>query len=113
MIYSSRHILEMRAQLLSITPQQWLLLAMGLIGGWIVWVIFNRRFVQRVIHRLRERTFKANAIAAVEGIIGGKVFLVNAFLIDLSTIVASFFLFAFAVAGLLVGAWMTIPASFE
>jgi hypothetical protein len=65
------------------------------------------------VGNLKQRTIKANAIAAVESAIGGTVFLTNAFLVYLSTLVASFFLFAFAVAGLLVGAWITIPASFE
>lgn len=113
MIYSSRHILEIRGRLLAITPDQWLLLAMGMIAGFIVWVLFNRRIVNRIIVRLKRRTFRANAIAAVEGLIGGTVFLVNAGLVYLATLVTSFFLFSFAVVGLLVGAWITIPASFE
>ena len=113
MIYSSRHILEMRKHFLSITQEQWVLLAMGLIAGCAVWVLFNKHIVHRVVGNLKQRTLKANAIAAVEGAIGGTVFLTNAFLVYLSTLVASFFLFAFAVAGLLVGAWITIPASFE
>ena len=113
MIYSSRHIIEMRSQLLSITEQQWLLLALGLIAGAIVWVLFNRRIVHRIVHRLKERTFKANAIMAVEGIIGATVFVVNAALVYLATLITSFFLFSFAVMGLLIGAWITIPADFE
>ncbi len=113
MIFSSRHILEMRGRFLAITPEQWLLLAMGVIAGCTVWVIFNRRIVHRIIGRLKQRTFKANAIAAVEGLIGGTVFLVNAGLVYLATLMTSFFLFSFAVVGLLVGAWITIPASFE
>jgi len=113
MIYSSRHILEMRGRLLAITSEQWLLLAMGMTAGCVVWVLFNRRIVHRIIARLKERSFKANAIAAVEGLIGGTVFLVNAGLVYLATLIASFFLFSFAVVGLLVSAWITIPASFE
>ena len=113
MIYSSRHILEMRGRLLAISPEQWLLLAMGMIAGCAVWVLFNRRIVQRVLDRLKARTFTVNTIAAVEGLIGGTVFLVNAGLVYLATMITSFFLFSFAVVGLLVGAWITIPASFE
>lgn len=113
MIYSSRHILEMRSHLLAITSEQWLLMALGLIVGSIVWVLFNRRIVQKVTDRLRDRTFTANAIAAVEGVIGGTVFLANASLVYLATLLANFFLFSFAVAGVLVGAWISIPASFE
>jgi hypothetical protein len=113
MIYSSRHILEMRGQLLAITPEQWLLMVMGMITGCAVWVLVNRRIVRRIIVRLRKRTFKANAIAAVEGLIGGTIFLANAGLVYLATLITSFFLFSFAVVGLLVGAWITIPASFE
>ena len=113
MIYSSRHILEMRGRFLAITPDQWLLLVMGMIAGCVVWVLFNRRIVHRIIGRLKKKTFKANAIAAVEGLIGGTVFLFNAGLVYLATLLTSFFLFSFAVVGLLVGAWITIPASFE
>jgi hypothetical protein len=113
MIYSSRHIMEMRNRLLAIAPEQWLMLALGLLAGGLVWVCLNRRIVGRFLRRIGERTLKANTIAAVEGMIGGAVFLFNAVLVYLATIVASFFLFAFAVGGLLVGAWITLPASFE
>ena len=113
MIYSSRHILDMRGRLLAISPEEWLLLAMGLIAGCAVWVLFNRRIVHRVESRLKERSFRANAIAAVEGLIGGTVFLVNAGLVYLAALITNFLLFSFAVVGLLVGAWITIPASFE
>lgn len=113
MIYSSRHILEMRGRFLAITWEQWLLLAMGIIAGCTVWILFNRRVVHRIISRLKAKTFKVNAIAVVEGLIGGAVLLINAGLVYLATLVTSFFLFSFAVVGLLVGAWITIPASFE
>ena len=113
MIYSSRDVLAMRSQLLSVTCEQWLLLAMGLVVGATVWVLFNRRILGRVLVRLKQRTFGANSLAAVEGFIGGTVFLFNAGLVYLATMIASFFLFSFAVAGLLVGAWITIPANFE
>ncbi|BBO70276.1 hypothetical protein DSCA_42060 [Desulfosarcina alkanivorans] len=113
MIYSSRDILAIRSRLLAITPEQWLLLTAGLLAGGAVWVIVNRRFVRRFICRLKEKTISANGIAAVEGVIGGTVFLVNAALVYLATLVTSFFLFSFAIAGLMVGAWITIPASFE
>ncbi|MBC2712969.1 MAG: hypothetical protein HGJ94_18835 [Desulfosarcina sp.] len=113
MIYSSRHVLEIRSQFLSITPEQWLLLTMGVIVGCAVWKLFIRRIVHRVVGRLNEKAIKVNTIALVEGVIGGTVFLANACLIYLSTAVANFFLFSFALTGLLVGAWITIPASFE
>lgn len=113
MIYSSRQILEIRSQISSITSEQWLLLTLGLIMGGAVWLYFNRQIVRRVVRRLSERSFTVNAIAAVEGLIGGSIFLVNAGLVYLATLIASFFLFSFALVGLLVGAWITIPASFE
>lgn len=97
-----------RSRLLSINVER-LLLAIGLIVGIAVWALFN----QRIVGCLKQRTFRANTIAAVEGLIGTAVFLVNAGLVYLATMVANFFLFSFAVLGLLVGAWITIPASFE
>ena len=113
MIYSSCHILQMRQHLLSITSEQWLLLVRGMIVGCTVWALFNRKIVNLLVFRLKERTFGANTIAAVEGLIGGAVFLANASLVYLATLISSFFLFSFAVVGLLVGAWITIPPSFE
>ena len=113
MIFSSRHSLQMRQHLLSITSEQWLLLVMGMIVGCTVWALFNRKIVRRLVGSLQERTFRANTIAAVEGLLGGAVFLANASLVYLATLISNFFLFSFAVVGLLVGAWITIPASFE
>lgn len=113
MLYSSRHILDLRSRLLAISPEQWLLLAVGMVTGFAVWILFNRRIVHRILNRLKATTLKANAITAVEGLIGGTVFLVNAGLVYVATLIANFFLFSFAVVGLLVGAWITIPASFE
>lgn len=86
---------------------------MGLIVGCIVWAFFNRKIVHRFVARLKERTFRANTIAAVEGLIGGAVFLANVCLVYVATLISSFFLFSFAVVGLLVGAWITMPPSFE
>lgn len=113
MLFSSRHILEMRGRLLSITPEQWLLLALGLVAGTCVWLLFNRRIVHRVVTWLKDRSLTDNVIALVEGAIGGVVFATNACLVYLATLIASFFLFAFAFVGTLVGAWIAIPASFE
>ena len=113
MICSSRHILDMRSRLLSVSMEQWLLLCMGLITGCLVWLIINRRIVHRIIGRLKDRSFKVNAIAFVEGLLGGTIFLINAALVYLATLITNFFLFSFAVVGMLVGAWITIPASFE
>ena len=73
MLFSSRHLLEIRGRLVAITLEQWLLLAMGMIARCVVWVLFNRRIFHRITGRLK-KTFKANAIAAVAGIIGGTVF---------------------------------------
>ena len=86
---------------------------MGLIVGCIVWAFFNRKIVRRCVGRLKERMFRANTIAAVEGLIGGAGFLANAGLVYVATLISSFFLFSFAVVGLLVGAWITMPPSFE
>ena len=113
MIYSTRHLLDLRAKLLSISVEQWLMLAVGLLVGGAVWVFFNRRIVRRTLRRQHHKPIHAHAVAALEGIIGGGVFLFNTGLVYLSTLIASFFLFAFSVAGLLVGAWITIPASFD
>ena len=113
MLYSTRHLQEMRSQFLSISLEQWTLLAFGLLVGGAVWALVNRRIVHRMVNALKERTLKANAIAAVESVIGGTIFLINAGLVYVATTIASFFLFAFAIPGLLIGAWITIPASFE
>ena len=113
MLYSTRHLEEMRSQFLSISLEQWTLLAIGLLVGGAVWALVNRRIVRRMVDALREKTFNANLIAAVEGVIGGMVFMINAGLVFVATTIASFFLFAFAIPGLLIGAWITIPASFE
>jgi hypothetical protein len=105
--------MEMRGQFLSITAEQWVLLILGLVAGGFLWILFNRRVVYRLLCHLNSRSYHINVVAAVESVIGGIVFLLNAGLVYLSTIVASFFLFAFSIAGLLVGAWITMPASFE
>ena len=113
MLFSSRHIMEMRGRLLAIEPAQWLLLALGLIAGTCVWILFNRRIVHRIVAGLKARSMQDNVIALVEGCLGGIVFAVNACLVYVATLIASFSLFAFAVVGSLVGAWIAIPASFE
>jgi len=113
MIYSSRDILEMQSRLMAITSDQWLLLAIGLITGIAVWALFNRGIVHRIAKALTMRSVTANTIALVEGVIGGIVFLANAGIVYVATLMASFFLFAFGCVGTLMGAWMTIPASFE
>lgn len=113
MIYSSRNILDMRARLLAITPEQWLLLLLGVAAGGCVWLLFNRRIVHRIVVKLRARSMTENVIALVEGSIGGIVFVANAALVYVATLIASFFLFAFAIVGTVVGAWIAIPASFE
>jgi hypothetical protein len=113
MIFSSRNILDMRARLLAITPDQWLLLVLGVAAGGCVWLLFNRRIVHRIIARLKARSMTDNVIALVEGAIGGLVFVANAALVYVATLMASFFLFAFACVGTVVGAWIAIPASFE
>ena len=113
MLFSSRHILEMRGRLLSITPEQWFFLTVGLIAGACIWLWFNRRIVLRIVARLKDRSITDNVIALVEGCLGGVVFVANAGLVYVATLLANFFLFAFAAVGVLVGAWIAIPASFE
>ena len=113
MLFSSRHILDMRAQFLAIAPEQWLLLALGVVAGGCVWLLFNRRIVHRIVVKLKARSMTENVIALVEGCIGGIVFVTNAALVYVATLIASFFLFAFAIVGTLVGVWIAIPASFE
>ena len=113
MLFSSSHIMDMRGRLLAVEPQQWLMLALGLVAGTCVWLLFNRRIVLRIVTRMKDRSLKDNAIALVEGAIGGVVLTANVCLVYVSTLIASFFLFAFAVVGTLVGAWIAIPASFE
>ena len=113
MLVSTRPLLNMRAAFLSVSTEQWLLLALGLLLGGAAWVFISRRLVGRAIRRLNERSIGSHANAVLEGFIGGVIFLVNAGLVYLATLMASFFLFAFSVAGLLVGAWITIPASFD
>ncbi len=113
MIFSSRHLGDMRGRLLAITPEQWLFLMLGLLAGACVWLMFNRRVVYRVVATLKDRSITDNVIALVEGAIGGLIFVINAGLVYAATLIASFFLFAFAAVGTLVGAWIAIPADIE
>ena len=76
-------------------------------------MLFNRRIVYRIVNHLRARSTTDNTVCLVESTLGGIVFAANAGLVYLATLVASFFLFAFALAGVLVGAWITIPADLE
>jgi hypothetical protein len=91
MIYSSRNILEIRSRLQAITPEQWLFLALGLVTGACIWLLVNRRIIHRVVAGLRNRPMKNNAIALIEGCLGAIVFVTNAFLVYVSTLIASFF----------------------
>ena len=113
MIYSSRDILELRNRFLAINTEQWVLLTLGLVVGAAVWLFVNQRVVRCIVLSLKDRLVKDNGIAVVEGMIGAMVFVVNAGLVYLATLITSFFLFAFAGVGALMGAWIAIPASFE
>jgi len=109
MIFTS-DLMRLRESLLTVTTVEWLLLALGLILGVILWGMFKRKVVRKLVRRLADRGVRENRIALVEGAIGLSIMASNTALIYLCELCWNFFLFSFAVAGLLIGAWILIPA---
>lgn len=110
MFFSSRHIQEMRASLLAISTTEWLFLICGLILGGALWLAINRKIVRKAVSRLREKGTKSNPTAFCESAMGFAILTLNGGILYLATQLPSFFLFSFAVAGLLIGGWVAMPA---
>ena len=110
MFFSSRHIQEMRESLLAISTTEWLFLACGLILGAALWLVINRKVVRRAVFRLREKGTKPNPTAFCESAMGFTILALNGGLLYLATLLPSYFLFSFAVTGLLIGGWIAMPA---
>ena len=113
MFFSSRHIQEMRDSLLAISTTEWLFLACGLILGAALWLVINRKVVRRAVSRLREKGIKRNPTAFCESAMGFAIFTLNGGILYLATLLPSFFLFSFAIAGLLIGGWIAMPADYN
>jgi|GEM_PF-841773 len=110
MFFSSRHIQEMRDSLLAISTPEWLFLACGLILGAGLWLAINRKIVRGAVSLLREKGIKPNPITFYESAMGAAILVLNSGLLYLATTLPSYFLFSFAVAGLLIGGWVAMPA---
>jgi len=110
MFFSSRHIQEMRDSLLAISTPEWLFLACGLILGTGLWLAINRKIIRRAVSRLREKGTKPNPTAFCESAMGTAILVLNIGLLYLATTLPSYFLFSFAVTGLLIGGWIAMPA---
>ena len=110
MFFSSRHIQEMRDSLLAVTAGEWFFLACGLLLGACLWLLIKQRVVLRVIGFLKEKGTRPNPTALCESAMGFVILLLNGGLLYLATLLPNYFLFAFAITGLLVGTWITMPA---
>jgi len=110
MFFSSRHIQKMRDSLLSISTPEWLYLAGGLMLGVALWLAINRKIVHKAVAGLRAKGIKPNPTAFCESAMGFAIFTLNGGILYLATQLPSFFLFSFAVAGLLIGGWIAMPA---
>ena len=110
MFLSSRHIREIRESLLAISSGEWFFLACGLILGACLWLLVNRKVVRNVVAALKEKGIKANSATFYESAMGFTILLLNGCLLYLATMIPSFFLFSFALTGLLIGTWITMPA---
>jgi hypothetical protein len=110
MFFSSRHIQEMRDSLLAISSTEWFFLVFGLILGAGLWLLINRRIVRRVITILKEKGARSNPVTFCESTMGFAILVLNGTLLYLATQLPSYFLFSFAVTGLFIGGWITMPA---
>ena len=110
MFFSSRHIQEMRDGLLAVAAAEWLFLAIGLILGASLWLAINRRIVRRLVSILREKGTQPNPITLCESALGAVILAANIGLLYLATTLPSYFLFSFALSGLLIGGWIAMPA---
>jgi len=100
----------MRDSLLAISSGEWLFLAGGLILGTCLWLVINRNVVRRVIALLKARGTPANPMAFYESVMGFAILAFNCGLLYIATLIPSYFLFSFALTGLLVGGWVALPA---
>ena len=110
MFFSSRHIQEMRDSLLAITSGEWFFLSVGLILGAGLWLVINRKVVRKALAALEERGVRRNPATVCESVAGLTILALNGGLLYLATQLPSYFLFSFAVTGLLVGSWIAIPS---
>lgn len=110
MFFSSQHIQEMRDSLLAISSGEWFFLACGLILGACLWLLINRKVVHKVVAALQTHGSKPGSTALCESTMGFAILLINGGLLYLATLLPSFFLFSFALTGLLIGTWITMPA---
>lgn len=110
MFFSSRHIQDMRDSLLSISTPEWLFLACGLILGIGLWLVINHKIVRRAVYLLKEKGTKPSPTAICESAMGTAILVLNIGLLYLATTLPSYFLFSFAVTGLLIGGWIALPA---
>jgi hypothetical protein len=69
--------------------------------------------VHKLVDRLRDTGLGVNRIAIVEGAVGFAVMASNAAILYFCNLNWNFFLFAFSLAGILVGVWILIPANFD
>ena len=100
----------MRDSLLAISSGKWLFLLVGLILGACLWLGVNRRVIRRAITLLKARGTRPNPTAFCESAMGFAILALNSGLLYLATQIPSYFLFSFALAGLLVGGWVALPA---
>jgi len=110
MFFSSRHIQEMRDSLLAITATEWLFLACGLILGAGLWLVINRKIIRKAVSLLKDKGTRPNPTAFCESAMGAAILVLNIGLLYLATTLPSYFLFSFAVTGLLIGGWIAMPA---
>lgn len=99
MFFSSRHIQEMRDSLLAIAATEWLFLACGLVLGAGLWLVVNRKIVCGAVSFLKAKGTKPNPTAFCESAMGAAILVLNGGLLYLATLLPSYFLFSFAVAG--------------
>ena len=100
----------MRDSLLAISSGEWLFLAVGLVLGGCLWLVITRKVVSRVVTALKARGAGTNPASLCESALGVAILVLNGGLLYLATLIPSYFLFAFALTGILLGGWVTFPA---
>ncbi len=100
----------MRDSLLAISSGEWAILACGLILGARLWLLVNHNVVRKAAAVLKAKGARPNPIAFYESAMGFAILFLNGGLLYLESLLSSYFLFSFAVTGLLVGGWITLPA---
>ena len=110
MLFRTSDLTRMREVWLNITPGDWLLVGVGFFMGIVVWYMFNRKVVRNLVQAFKSTGMSDNRIGLIKGVIGLLVMVPNVALIYLCELSWNFFLFAFALSGLLAGAWVLFPA---